>query len=120
MTEAWSDPETWKSCVWGGERTHQADSCAAEPQQCQDAASGFGVHCTFQPCSCDGLVAGYLALGAAGNPGLTRPPQNPDGWIAPLKIQGVTGTAPQKPWAMWGLSRGRTQGPGVVLGLLPN
>lgn len=120
VTEAWSDPETWKSCVWGGERTHPADSCAAEPQQCQDAAWGFGVHCTFQPCSCDGWVAGYPALGAAGNPGLTRPPQNPDGWIAPLKTQGATGTAPQKPWAMWGLPRGRTRGPGVVLGLLPN
>lgn len=61
----------------------------------------LGAHYTSQPCSCDGLVAGYLAPGAAGNQrNLTCLPQNPDKWTAPLRIQGVTGIVPQKPWEM--------------------
>lgn len=66
---------------------------ALKPEQCQEAAPEFGdSNYAPQPCSCNGLVAGYLALGATGNPGLTCPPQNPGRWTAPLKIQGVTGT----------------------------
>lgn len=81
----------------------------------------WGAHCTPQPCSSDALVAGSLAPGAAGSRrDLTCPPQNPDGWTAPLRIQGVTGTVPQKPWEIWGLPRPRTQVHRGALGLLQN
>lgn len=112
-------------------RTHQADTCFSQTLASEETLSphlssarkrpqNLGAHYALQSCSCDGLVAGYLALGAAGNLGLTCPPQNPDGWTAPPRIQGVNGTVPQKPWEMWGLPKRRTQGPGGVLGLLHN